>query len=87
MAWSLELKENEDSEREMMTEIQLNVMGITCCGCVKGIQKALSVLYGVDDIDVDISSGTVTVTGDEAKLSRALLVEAIQSVGFSVQVE
>lgn len=67
-----------------MGKIELHVSGITCCGCINGVRRALSVLYGVDDVEVDMATGIVTVAIDENRVTFAVLADAIKSAGFEV---
>ncbi len=64
---------------------KLRVDGLTCPFCAYGIEKKLSVIAGVKTIDVDIRSGTVTVTMTEgAKLDEAMAREAVKAAGFGL---
>ena len=47
-----------------MSTIHLEVQGMSCGGCVKSVTAALTPLPGVTGVDVDLSAGHVTVTGD-----------------------
>ena len=47
-----------------MSTIHLEVQGMSCGGCVKSVTAALTSLPGVTGVEVDLSAGHVTVTGD-----------------------
>ena len=64
--------------------IQLKVDGITSCGCVLGVKKALNVLYGVHDVEVKMSAGQVVVQGDGENMTQEKLASALRVAGFSV---
>jgi Cu+-exporting ATPase len=66
------------------TVIQLKVDGITCCGCVKGVKKALNVLYGVQDVEVNMSVGHVVVKGEGENMTAEKLERALRVAGFTV---
>ena len=66
----------------MNTQTELNVPDITCGGCAGSIKKALGSVQGINQVDVDISSKTVTVKHDE-HLTRDEIVKAIDRAGFS----
>ncbi len=66
------------------TVIELNVDGITCCGCVVGVKKALNVLYGVREVEVKMSAGQVVVKGDGENMTQEKLASALRVAGFSV---
>ena len=67
-----------------MEQIQFKVEGMTCGGCVKSIQNALSNRDGVVDTKADLESKTVSIEFDPAKIQKAGLAEAIEDAGFDV---
>ena len=75
---NLDFLERQDS----VEEIQLKVDGITCCSSVKGVKKALNVLYGVEDVDVSMSTGKLVVKGDGEQFTRENLESALGVAGF-----
>ncbi len=60
-----------------MSEINLNVSGMTCGSCVKHVTSALKALDGVGDVNVDLAAGKVKVTRatDETDDLIATLIE------------
>ena len=55
------------------------VDGMMCNHCRANVEKTLQSLQGIDNVDVDLATGTATVTGsatDEA------IVSAITAVGY-----
>jgi len=62
-----------------MTEV-FKVKNVKCGGCVANIQKGLSPLPGVSQVDVTIASGEVTVTGEQ--LDRAQLSAKLTELGY-----
>ena len=40
------------------------VVGMTCNGCVNKVTSAVETVEGVDDIDVDVATGTLEVAGN-----------------------
>ena len=68
--------------QDSVEEIQLKVDGITCCSSVKGVKKALNVLYGVDDVEVSMSTGKLVVKGDGEQFTRENLESALGAAGF-----
>lgn len=47
-----------------MTERVYTVSGMTCEHCVNAVSGELAAVPGVEAVDVDLSRGLVTVTGD-----------------------
>lgn len=46
-----------------MSEKSYTVTGMTCGHCVQSVTAKVSKIDGVDEVAVDLGSGTVTVTG------------------------
>ncbi len=64
---------------------KLRVDGLACPFCAYGIEKKLSAIAGVKTIDIDIGSGTVTVTMTEGTtLDKATAKEAVKAAGFGL---
>ena len=58
----------------MATETRvINVEGMTCGGCVKSVDSAVSQLQGVQSVDVDLEGNKASVTYDASTVA----VEAI----------
>jgi copper chaperone len=47
-----------------MTEKTYTVTGMTCEHCVNAVSSEVGRIQGVEQVDVDLASGHVTVTGD-----------------------
>ena len=67
-----------------MNEIILSVTGMTCGGCVSSVQKVLTALPGVQNVDVTLTPGQARVVVDPAQIDRAALVQAVIDAGFGV---
>jgi copper chaperone len=67
-----------------MSEIILSVTGMTCGGCVNSVHKVLSALPGVQSVEVTLTPGQARVVYDEARIKRAVLVQAVVDAGFGV---
>ncbi len=62
--------------------LNLKVEGMTCNHCKMAVTKAVSAVPGVTSVDVDLSSGTVVVSGSAVDSAR--VKKAIQEVGYKV---
>jgi len=62
----------------------LKVEGMTCQHCEKSVHDALANLDGVNTVEIDLDSGQVDVTFDEAAVSVEALKEAIDNQGYDV---
>ena len=67
-----------------MEKISLKVDGMTCGGCVKSIQNALSEQTGVNTANADLDSKTVEVEFDSSQIAAAAIKDAIEAAGFDV---
>lgn len=67
-----------------MTTRTITVPEIFCQTCQKSIEGALSVLDGVARAVVDIERRQVTVDYDEAAVSLAALIAAIEEQGYDI---
>lgn len=65
-----------------MLSLVLNVSDITCGHCVNAITECVSGLPGVETVDVDLASRTVSITGHP---DRAAVVAAIDDAGYTVE--
>lgn len=59
------------------------VTGMTCDHCVHAVSHELTKLAGVQAVDVDLSTGAVTVTSD-APLDAAAVRAAVDEAGYGL---
>lgn len=62
----------------------LNVQEMTCRHCENAITKALLVIVGVVDVQVDLTAKTVTINHNEEVLVSDMK-NAIEEAGYDVQ--
>lgn len=65
----------------MTTTATYVVKGMTCGHCVNAVTQAVSELGGVQDVNVDLASGRVTVSSS-SPLDRDTVIAAIDDAGF-----
>ena len=64
----------------------LRADGLACPFCAYGIEKQLSKIEGVEAVETDIGSGTVTITLREgASLSEENARNAVEKAGFTMR--
>lgn len=66
-----------------MTTNTYTVTGMTCGHCVGSVQSEVSQIPGVTDVQVDLSSGQVTVTS-EAPIAIETLRASIDEAGYEL---
>jgi copper chaperone CopZ len=57
------------------------VIGMTCNGCVNKVSNAVMEVAGVEDVDVDVSTGTLDVFGE---VDNAAILSAVAGVGYQI---
>jgi copper chaperone len=65
-------------------QIKLQVEGMTCGGCVKSVQNALTARDGVSEASADLDSATVTVDFNPAVIQESAIRDTIEDAGFDV---
>lgn len=58
---------------------RIEVENIKCSGCANSIQQGLSKIEKVEDINVDVETGIITVAGDA---DRDLIVNKLYQLGY-----
>ena len=66
-----------------MTTQTYTVIGMTCSHCVNAVGTEIKQLPGVTDVQVDLASGTVTVTSDQA-VDGAAVAAAVDEAGYEL---
>ena len=65
---------------------QLRIDGLACPFCAYGIEKKLSAIEGVANLDIDIETGAVMVTmADDTTLDETAARRAVEAAGFSLR--
>ncbi len=67
-----------------MPKKELKVEGMSCEHCRAAVETALKTLDGVNEVEVQLETGTVTVDYDEGRGAEEELSEAIQNAGYKV---
>ena len=66
-----------------MSTTTYTVAGMTCAHCVTAVTEELSQLPGVSGVDVDLTTGTVTVTSD-TPVEDAAVRAAVEEAGYEL---
>jgi copper chaperone len=67
-----------------MQHLQIKVSGMTCGGCERSVQNALTSHKGVKSARADRVAGVVAVEFDPAVIQQSALEKAIIEAGFKV---
>ena len=63
---------------------RFDVSGMTCASCQANVQKAVEKL-GVDFVNVNLISETMTVSYDDGKISENDIIKAIEKIGYGAK--
>jgi copper chaperone CopZ len=65
-----------------MTDKTYTVTGMTCAHCVSSVSGEVAKVAGVHNVDVDLATGTVAVSGDG--FTDEQIREAIDEAGYAL---
>ncbi len=68
-----------------MEKTTLDVLGMTCLGCVRSVKGVLERVAGVQSVEVSLKDGTATVSFDPTLTRIETLKSAIVDAGYDVQ--
>ena len=66
-----------------MTTQAYTVTGMTCSHCVNSVSTEIKQIPGVTDVQVDLSSGSVTVTSDQP-VDEDAVAAAVDEAGYEL---
>jgi len=72
-----------DHRRNAMTEVQIDVGGMSCDHCNRALEGAVGALAGAQDVSADYHTGRVTVSFVEAP-DPAVIRAAVEEEGYDV---
>ena len=75
------------NETKRIKKIILPVTGMTCASCVATIEKGLSKMPGVSNVNVNLASEKASIEYDPSKVDTKALMDTISDVGYGVAVE
>lgn len=68
-----------------MAEKTVKVSGMTCNHCKANVQNNLSTIQGIENIDIDLVTGTVKIKGDDINLDE--VKSRVESIGYQYEGE
>jgi copper chaperone CopZ len=66
-----------------MQTLKLKIGGMSCNHCLMRVKKALESSPGVKSAEVDLASGTATVTGEGMNVNK--LISAVVAAGYTAE--
>jgi Cu+-exporting ATPase len=68
-----------------MKETKFKIDGMSCVGCSKAVTRALKQLPGIDNVEVDFTSGCAVVVFNENQLSEKQIHDAVGEAGYKTK--
>lgn len=68
----------------MSSQTTYTVTGMTCGHCVASVTEEITAIDGVTDVQVDLASGSVTVTADPP-VTRDQVEAAVTEAGYALR--
>ncbi|TWG25071.1 copper ion binding protein [Actinoplanes teichomyceticus] len=72
-----------DGKEIVMATQTYTVTGMTCSHCVNSVSAEAGAIPGVTDVQVDLASGTVTVTSDQP-VDETAVAAAVDGAGYEL---
>lgn len=76
--------QEEKIDKANVLKMVLNVEGMTCEGCEKGIENSLAKLPGVVEVKASHIAKSTTVNFDGTKISGVAIEKAIRESGYKI---
>ena len=77
---------SSDQASVKLSEVTIDVSGMTCNHCVMSINKSVGELEGVDFIETTLEDSTAVVKFDKSKVTVEKIIETIDSRGYKASV-
>jgi copper chaperone len=68
-----------------MPTLKFDVNGMTCGGCSDSVQRALTKIDGVSQVDVSLQLGIVSLEVDPVGVTSALIKTVIANLGYEAE--
>ena len=68
----------------MVDRVTLNVEGMSCGHCVKAIENSVTAISGVDNVQVQLDSGTVNVEFNKDAVEVEQITNVIEEQGYTI---
>lgn len=66
----------------MKAEKSFKLEGITCAACVRAVEKAVTKIDGINEVNVNLATEKMIVVYDNDKTSGEDIIEAVNKAGY-----
>ncbi len=70
-----------------MKKVKFDIQGMTCSSCSSHVEKAVSKLEGIQNVNVNLLSNNMIVNYDETILDNEKIIQAVVSAGYGATCE
>jgi Cu+-exporting ATPase len=64
--------------------VELPILGMTCAGCVRNVERALNKTEGVSEAAVNLATERASVQFDKSKVNLNQIIQRVQDAGYGV---
>lgn len=68
-----------------MTTEKYNITGMTCAACSSAVERVTRKMAGVEESNVNLTTGVLLITYDETKLTSADIIAKVERAGFGAE--
>lgn len=68
-----------------MTTEKYNITGMTCAACSSAVERVTRKMAGVEESNVNLTTGILLITYDESKLTSADIIAKVDRAGFGAE--
>ena len=65
---------------------KFNVTGMTCSACSTSVEKSIKKLEGIDEVNVNLLTNSMTVNYNEEVLTTKNIIEAVEKAGYGASI-
>ncbi len=76
------MENNKTSTNKKLTKANIHITGMTCTTCAATIEKGLSGMSGVEQVNLSYASGKASVEYDPATVNLAAINKTVSSLGY-----
>lgn len=70
-----------------MKKVKFDIKGMTCSSCSSHVEKAVSKLDGIKNVNVNLLSNSMVVEYDEKKLNNHVIIKSVAEAGYGANVK
>lgn len=68
-----------------MTTEKYNISGMTCAACSSAVERVTRKMDGVEESNVNLTTGILTITYDESKMGQQDVIAKVERAGFGAE--